>query len=143
MNELNKKRAGTVWKLSQMELNGYSDENQSRKEEWMHVSYYLLRAIGVEIGLKPMKVHKTKGGIAISGDISLMGMLGEGHGIAIYFGSPRLFGGPPSFYYRRISSMTDHAAAGNQTMTHEELARDPEAAIQTMLRRVGWIREMI
>ncbi len=51
MNEANKKRAYALAGLARLELNGYTNEAQKRKEMWLQTGRTFLRAFAKELGL--------------------------------------------------------------------------------------------
>jgi hypothetical protein len=74
-----------------------------------------LRALGNDLGFKEFKVTNNHGGIAVSGEITLMGMWDESNGLYL-----QIFQSVTSrreFLYRRIIHMKDHGAGQNQWLS--------------------------
>ena len=71
-----------------------------------------LRTLGNDLGLKEFKVTSNSAGIAVSGEITLIGMWGEGNGLYFQINQPlQPFN---SFLYRRIKHMKDYSGEVNQ-----------------------------
>ena len=71
-----------------------------------------LRALGNDLGFKEFKVTNNHGGIAVSGEITLMGMWGNGNGLYLQLNQPlQPFN---SFLYRNITHMKDYSGGRNQ-----------------------------
>ena len=71
-----------------------------------------LRVLGNDLGLTEFKVTNNYGGIAVSGEITLMGMWGDGNGL--YFQLDQPIQPFDSFLYRTISHMKDYSGGNNQ-----------------------------
>lgn len=88
-----------------------------------------LRTLAKDLEFKEFKVTNNHGGIAVSGEITLMGMWSEDNGL--YFQLSQTFIQPPAFLYRHISHMKDYSGGRNQWMSvslfadgsYEELVR--------------------
>ena len=71
-----------------------------------------LRVLGNDLGFKEFKVTNNHGGIAVSGEITLMGMWGDSNGLYFQLNQPlRPFN---SFLYRSIKHMKDYSGGTNQ-----------------------------
>ena len=139
-------KAITLAKLSELELSGYTAQAQRNKDNYLSSGRSVLRAIAKHYGLVEHVVSVNRAGVAVSGDITLIGMFSDmEHGIYIHMSEPRLFGmyTQPEFYYRSVSHIKDYTGGTNQTMTYEELASDLELACDKMKSRVGAKREMV
>ena len=123
-----------LYKLSQKDLNGYSDYYAKQKNAYLSTGRSVLRAIANHLQLAIFDVRINRAGSAVSGDITLMGMLDDGLGIYIHMSEPHLmrFGGPPQFYFRTITHMKDYTGGANQWMSYEDLAVDLGAACKKL-----------
>ena len=126
----------TLAALSKSELNGYNSQAAYNKNQYLKVGRSVLTAIAKHLRLIEYKVSVNKAGIAVSGDITLIGLSANGKGIYVNFSSPMLFGGSPAnFYYRLVTYMKDYAGSGrNQNMTYQFLADDPLEACKKFSR---------
>jgi hypothetical protein len=82
------------------------------KKQFHSKSAAFLRALGNDLGLKEFKVTSNPGGIAVSGEITLMGMWGEGNGLYL-----QIFQSVTNmryFLYRTIRNMKDYSGGANQ-----------------------------
>jgi len=79
-----------------------------------------LRTLGNDLGLQDFKVNKNYGGIAVSGEITLMGMWAEGNGV--YFQLSQHLGGTKEFLYRHMTHMKDYSSGPNQWMDSDLFA---------------------
>lgn len=99
------------------------------KENWKHVSKGYFSMVGRDLNLDYMNVWFNPGGIAVSGDINLMGMK-DGSGFHL-FGNLE-FG----FTLRSAKSLTDFSGGRNYTI--KDLSEDALiAAIHDVLGEVG------
>ena len=71
-----------------------------------------LRALGNDLGFREFKVTSNYGGIAVSGEITLMGMWSENNGL--YFQIFKSFTQRRDFMYRSIKHMKDYTGGPNQ-----------------------------
>jgi hypothetical protein len=102
------------------------------KKQFHSKSAAFLRTLGNELGLKEFKVSKNYGGIAVSGEITLMGLWGEGNGV--YFQIFQSLPGRQQFLYRNISHMKDFSGGTNRWMDCEMFANgDYEAVLDALL----------
>jgi len=102
------------------------------KKQFHTKSKAFLRALGNDLGFKEFKVMNNHGGIAVSGEITLMGMWGEGDGLYFQINQPlQPFN---SFLYRTIKHMKDYTGGYNQWILCELFAdSDYETLIDTLL----------
>ena len=84
------------------------------KKQFHTKSATFLRALGNDLGLQEFKVHKNYGGIAVSGEVTLMGLWAEGNGL--YFQLSQRAAERQDFLYRSISYMKDFSGGHNQWM---------------------------
>jgi hypothetical protein len=82
------------------------------KKQFHTKSAAFLRALGNDLGFTEFKVTNNHGGIAVSGEITLMGMWGEGNGL--YFQMFRSVTNRREFLYRTIKNMKDFSGGYNQ-----------------------------
>ena len=111
-----KKNMKTIYSLISMDLGYIHGERESgpngAKKVFHTKSAAFLRALGNDLGFKEFKVTNNHGGIAVSGEITLMGMWGEDNGLYFQINQPiQPFG---SFLYRHIKHMKDYAGSHNQ-----------------------------
>jgi molybdopterin/thiamine biosynthesis adenylyltransferase len=76
------------------------------KKQFHTKSAVFLRALGNDLGFKDFKVTNNYAGIAVSGEITLMGMWGEGNGLSLQISQP--ITEPHEFLYKRITHMKDY-----------------------------------
>jgi len=102
------------------------------KKQFHTKSAAFLRALGNDLGLKAFEVNKNYGGIAVSGEITLMGMWSDGNGVYFQINQPlRPFS---SFLYRGISHMKDFSGGPNHWMDCALFeAGDYDAALDMLL----------
>ena len=81
------------------------------KADFHRKSKAFLRALGNDLGFKEFKVTNNHGGIAVSGEITLMGMWDDDNGLYFQIDQPMPFN---SFLYRSISHMKDYRGGYNQ-----------------------------
>jgi len=90
-----------------------------------------LRALGKDLGFKDFKVTNNHGGIAVSGEITLMGMWGEGNGLYL-----QLFQSVTQrqdFLCRQIKHMKDYSGSPNQWISCDIFAAGDYGKLITML----------
>lgn len=125
----------TLTLLSSSELNGYNSQAAYNKNRYLKMGRSVLRAVAKHLNLVEYKVHVNKAGIAVSGDITLIGLSDNGKGIYISMSSPVLFGRPPHFFYRLVTHMKDYSGSGpNKNMTYQDLADDPVGTCELFSR---------
>ena len=97
----------TIYSLVSQDLGYIYGESESgpngAKKQFHSKSATFLRALGNDLGLKEFKVIKNYSGIAVSGEITLIGMWDEGNGLYFQINQPL----PPlnSFLYHSINHM--------------------------------------
>lgn len=106
----------TIFSLVSQDLGYIYGERESgpngAKKQFHSKSAAFLRTLGNDLGLKEFKVHKNPGGIAVSGEITLMGLWGDGNGV--YFQISQSLPGRNEFLYRHMSHMKDYSSGANQ-----------------------------
>jgi hypothetical protein len=109
-------RMKTIHSLVSRNLGYIHGERESRpngdKKQFLSTSAAFLRALGNDLGLKEFKVTVSPGGIALSGDVTLMGMWGEGNGLYLQMNQP--LQPSNSFMFRTIRNMKDYSGGHNQ-----------------------------
>ena len=104
------------------------------KKRFHTKSAAFLRALGNDLGFKEFKVTSNHGGIAVSGEITLMGMWGEGDGLYM-----QLFQSVTrrrDFLYRHITHMKDYSGSPNQWISYELFAGGEYEKLLDILRAV-------
>ena len=101
------------------------------KKEFHTKSKAFLRVLGNDLGFKEFKVTNNPGGIAVSGEITLMGIWDEDNGLYLQINQPiRPFN---SFLYRTIKHMKDYSGGHNQWLPCDIFASgDYERLVQIM-----------
>lgn len=106
------------------------------KKEFLSKSAAFLRVLGNDLGFKEFKVTKTPQGIAVSGEVTLIGLWGDGNGLYFKIDQPLLpFDG---FQYRSIQHMKDYSGGRNQWLPCSVFGeKDYETLLDTLtaLRR--------
>jgi len=90
------------------------------KKQFHSKSAAFLRALGKDLGFQTFKVTNNHGGIAVSGEITFMGMWDDGNGL--YFQISQSVTGLRAFLYRSISYMKDYAGGVNQWLSYDLFA---------------------
>ena len=106
----------TIHSLVSQDLGYIAGERESgpngAKKVFHIKSSSFLRALGNDLSFKEFKVTNNHGGIAVSGEITLMGLWSDGNGLYFQLDQPiRPFN---SFLYREIKHMTDYSGGTNQ-----------------------------
>ena len=84
------------------------------KKQFHTESAAFLRVLGKDLGFKEFNVTNNHGGIAVSGEITLMGMWSEGNGLYLQIFKPVTQW--KKFMYRSISHMKDYIGGTNQRL---------------------------
>lgn len=90
------------------------------KKQFHTKSVAFLRALGRDLGFQECKVTNNYGGIAVSGEITLMGMWSGGNGLYLQLSQSAM--GWQSFLYRQISHIKDYTGGRNQWLPVELFA---------------------
>ena len=102
------------------------------KRQFHTKSAAFLRALAMDLGFKSFKVKNNHAGIAVSGEITLMGMWAEGNGL--YLQLAQSVTNRQEFLYRRISHMKDYTGSPNQWLSYDLFADgDYEKLLDTLL----------
>jgi hypothetical protein len=124
-----------IFKLVSQDLGYIHGERESgpngAKKLFHTKSAAFLRTLGNDLGLKEFKVHKNVGGIAVAGEITLMGLWADGNGV--YFQISQSLPGCNDFLYRHITHMKDYSSGANQWLDYELFKiEDYSAVIDTL-----------
>ena len=102
------------------------------KRQFHTKSAAFLRALGVDLGFKSFKVKNNYAGIAVSGEITLMGMWDDGSGLYLQIAQPVM--NWQAFLYRHISHMKDYTGGPNQWLSCDLFANgEYEKLLDTLL----------
>lgn len=126
----------TIHSLVSQDLGYIYGERESgpngAKKEFHTKSAAFLRTLGNDLGFKEFKVTNNHGGIAVSGEITLMGMWGYENGL--YFQLNQPLQPIDCFLYRTIRNMKDYSGGRNQWLSCDMFkAGDYERLINIML----------
>jgi len=119
-------------KLKRMMMSKESGSyNEDFKERFRNVGKKAMVELAELLDFKEYKVSFNPGGIAVSGDLTLMGMWGEGNGA--YISMNKDFPGKPwgAVLYRHIQHMRDFTGGTNNYFKFELLG-DSEALRKTI-----------
>lgn len=99
--------------------------NESFKERFREIGIKAMEELARILELKEYRVSFNPGGIAVSGDLTLMGMWTEGNGV--YISMNKDFPGKPygDVLYRQIKHMADYTGGPNNYFKFE-LLRNPK-----------------
>lgn len=102
------------------------------KRQFHTKSATFLRALGKDLGFKSFTVKNNYAGIAVSGEITLMGMWDDGNGLYFQISQPVM--GRKAFLYRHISHMKDYTGGPNQWLSCDMFANgEYEKLLVTLL----------
>ena len=90
------------------------------KKVFLNTGKIFLRALAKDLGLREMNVSSNPGGIAVSGESTLIGMWEE-NGIYIQISQPYVQG--LAVLYRTIRHSRDYTGGHNRWLTRHDLAR--------------------
>ena len=131
-----KKNMQAIFGLVSQDLGYIFGEKESgpngAKKQFHTKSAAFLRALGNELDLKEFNVSRNYGGIAVAGEITLMGFWDSGNGV--YFQISQSLGSEQRFLYRSISHMKDYTGSRNQWMDADLfMKQDYEAVVDLLL----------
>ena len=112
------------------------------KKIFLNTGKTFLRVLAKDLGLQEYKVSDCPGGIAISGECSLIGMWNNS-GIYIMIGQPS-FGAGELVLYREVRHIKDYSGRCNQYLPKDSLKTMPYSRLLDtflMLRKEGDIYE--
>lgn len=81
------------------------------KKEFLDKGKRFLIQLGADLGFTEMRVSKNPAGIAVSGEVTLMGMWSEGNGLYVKLTEPAF--GEHCTLYRYIKHMQDYSGDHN------------------------------
>lgn len=129
------KNMKTIHSLVSQDLSYIYGKNESgpngAKKQFHTKSAAFLRALGRDLGLQDFKLTNNYGGIAVSGEITLMGMWSEDNGV--YFQISQSVVGWQAFLYRHISHMKDYTGGRNQWLPVSLFAAGKYAELMDIL----------
>lgn len=101
------------------------------KKQFHSKSAAFMRGLGNDLGFAEFKVRNNHGGIAVSGEITLMGMWSDGNGLYFQINQPmQPFN---AFLYRTIKNMKDYSGGQNQWLPCSQFSTgDYERLINTL-----------
>ena len=111
------------------------------KRTFLNLGKVFLRALSKDLGLRDAKVTSTPGGIAVSGDCSLIGMW-ENNGI--YVTLSQFCSGKYVLLFRTARNIRDYSGGHNNYLTLNDLRNLPYPALLeklSTLRKEGGIPE--
>ena len=130
-----KKNMKTIHGLVSQNLGYIFGERESgpngAKKQFHTKSAAFLRALGRDLGFRECKVMNNYGGIAVSGEVTLMGMWSEGNGLYVQLSQSSM--GWQSFLYRQISHMKDYTGGRNQWFPADMFASGKYAELVDIL----------
>lgn len=106
------------------------------KRTFLHVGRTFLRALSKDLGLRDAKIISNPGGIAVSGDCTLMGMWG-GSGIYVQIYQPDN-GDNHVLLYRSIRNMRDYSGGYNHFLTVADLR---DASYERLCMVLSYLRK--
>lgn len=104
------------------------------KKQFHSTSKAFLRALGNDLGFTEFKVTNNHGGIAVSGEITLMGMWGEGNGLYLLIFQSMT--GSQDFLFRSIENMKDYSGGRNQWLPCDLFAAGEYERLTNMLLKL-------
>ena len=107
--------------------------NEEGKVEFKRIGIKAMKELAVALELKEYNVSFNPGGIAVSGDLLLMGMWNENLGVYISMNKDFLNAPWGQVLYRTIKHMKDYTGGSNNWLKFESLAR-PEELKNTIMR---------
>jgi hypothetical protein len=108
------------------------------KKTFLNVGKTFLRALGKDLGLRDVKVVSNAGGIAVSGECTLIGMW-EDSGIYISIQQPYCMG-QDLLLYRTVRHIKDYKGGYNNFVGRRELSRMSYAEL---LNRLLALRKVV
>jgi hypothetical protein len=103
------------------EINGYSDEAQARKDMFARIGKKAMKELAQLLGLTTFKVSFNPAGIAVSGDLTLIGMFDDHVGIYVSI-NHEMTG--LEVLYRTVRHMKDYSGGVNRWMYYRDLANE-------------------
>ena len=133
----------------------YEDEWHEWKVAWLATGRSVLRALGKELAFDDMRVTVNKAGIAVSGEVTLMGIWNDRemrerdqNGIYLQTASPAMMYGthyqlrvePPAFMWRTIKHLKDYSGSMNRWLSYTEF-NEPDDLVAKLkgMTEVPWL----
>lgn len=110
--------------------------NESFKERFRSVGIRAMKELAQILELKEYKINFNPGGIAVSGDLRLMGMWSEGNGI--YVSMNKDFPEWGKVVYRNIKHMEDYVGGSNNYFEFKLLASPERLRNKLLALRKGY-----
>ena len=127
-------------KLFSQDLSYIWGENESgpngAKKQFLNMGRTFLRALGKDLGLRDAEARSNPGGIAVSGDCSLIGMW-AGSGLYVQLSQP-CFDRERVLLYRTVRHSKDYTGGRNLYLTRRDLA---EMSYPDLLFLLAAVRE--
>ena len=123
------KDLGYIWGERECGPNG-------AKKTFLNLGKVFLRALSKDLGLRDAKITSNPGGIAVSGDCSLIGMW-ENSGIDIYLGQ-LLSDKRTVLMYRTVRHIRDYTGGHNNFLTLDDLRK---LSYSELLEKLGALRK--
>ncbi len=108
------------------------------KKTFLNLGKVFLRALAKDLGLHDAKITANPGGIAVSGDCSLIGMW-ENNGLYVKFSQPCL-GGDHVLLYRTARNIRDYTGGHNNFLTLDDLRK---LSYPALLDRLSALRKEV
>lgn len=105
-------------KLYELLMNTSLSYNFEGKKSFKRLSKSFLKELSTRLNPKDCKISFNEGGIAVSGDATLMCMITEDKGIYININQSM---GSPRFLYRTISHMKDYTGGHNNYISPSKM----------------------
>ena len=118
-----------AWKgLSQYLGMDYLEYDEDLKRSYEKAGKKALVELAVAMGFQQSRVWYSKGGIAVSGDLHLMGMWSEDSGVHIFFSMGRY----DSIVFRKIKHLQDYTGGMNHHIS-QVAAHDRDTLIAVVM----------
>lgn len=105
------------------------------KKEFLDKGKRFLTQLGADLGFTEMKVNKNPAGIAVSGEVTLMGMWNEGNGLYVQLSEPAI--SDWCVLYRECRHLKDYGHGNNRFMGYGFLQEGDYAALLRSLQLVN------
>lgn len=132
--ENNMKRLGELLAVDLGYIFGERESGPNgEKKEFLSKGRAFLSALGKDLGFAVYKVRTNPAGIAVSGEVTLMGMWADGNGLYLCLEEPIM--SDFCVLYRTIRNMKDYSGGQNCFLSRSLLSRaDYSAFIMPLLR---------
>ena len=136
-----KKNMKTIAELVSQDLGYIYGERESgpngAKKQFHTKSKAFLRVLGNDLGFREFTVTNNYGGIAVSGEITLMGMWNDTHGL--YLQLSQSVTRSRDFLYRYIRHMKDYSGGDNQWIPCSLFADGEYEFLIDILKPIGMV----